>query len=468
MNFAPASALPGRALLSFMLSMPLSLAFCGGALYGDTPYGDTLHETIAHTIETNPEILISLSRLRAGEESVAIEQSSYLPRLGVSGRAGWQRKNSRVRSGNGKTTDRLGEATVSIQQMLFDGFRTSNRVEGARQDVRSRALMMEARAGAVALKVAEVYLKVIRSGQQVELARENLAVHDEIFDQIHQRADSGLARASDLEQIRSRRARASANLVTAINVLSNSRSEYYSIVNRKPGNLVMPDVNKSLLPATLDEAMAMAGKENPSILAASYDIKTYAAQADATKSNFLPRLDLEIGQTWSHLHSDIPSSDGRTDTLSAMINFSYNLYNGGADKARKREANWKVEEAKASRELNYRNITRDLRLAWDAYIYLDGQVQYLTEHITASREVARAYQQQFRLGKRSLLDLLDTENEMFQSQRDFINTVHEEIFSRYRILHSTGQLLDSMNVELPASVQAEAGLGSYLPWGALD
>ena len=95
----------------------------------------------------------------------------------------------------------------------------------------------------------------------------------------------------------------------------------------------MPDLDTSMLPDTLDEAMAMAGKQNPSIMAASYDIKTYEAQAQATKSNFLPQLDLEVGQTWSDIRSDIPTADGRTDTLSAMLNFSYNLYNGGADQA---------------------------------------------------------------------------------------------------------------------------------------
>ena len=423
---------------------------------------DTLQETISYTIETNPEVLISMNRYRVGEENIAIERAGYLPRLGVSGRAGWQRKHSRTNT-NTKTTDRIGETTISLQQMLFDGFRTMNRLEGARMDVRSRSLMMHSRAESVALKVVEVYLKVIRSEQLVELARENLAIHDEIYDQIHQRTDSGLSRTSDLEQIRSRRARASANLVTAINTLSNGRSEFFNIVNRKPLALVMPDLDTSMLPDTLDEAMAMAGKQNPSIMAASYDIKTYEAQAQATKSNFLPQLDLEVGQTWSDIRSDIPTADGRTDTLSAMLNFSYNLYNGGADQARRREAAWKVEEARASRELSYRNVTRDLRLAWDSFVYLDGQVRYLKEHISASREVAKAYQQQFRLGKRSLLDLLDTENELFLSQRDFIETVHEEIFSRYRVLHSTGQLLESVNVDLPMILQAEMNFRASLP-----
>ena len=423
---------------------------------------DTLQETISYTIETNPEVMISMNRYRISEETVDIERAGYLPRLGVSGSLGWQRRHNRLKAGNSKTTDQQSDATFSVQQMLFDGFRTQNRIEGAEMDSQSRSLMMRSRADGVALKVTEVYMKVIRSEQLVELSRENLAVHDEIYDQIHQRTGSGLSRSSDLEQIRSRRARASANLVTAINNLSNARSEFFSVVNRKPKGLVMPRVEKTLLPVTLDEAMALVSNNNPTILAAGFDIRAYEAQASALKSSFLPQVDLEVGQSWSDVRSDIPSSDGRTEQLSAIVNFSYNLYNGGADQARRREAAWKVEEARANRELSYRNVTRDLRLSWDAFIYLAGQVSYLKEHIQASREVAKAYQHQFRLGKRSLLDLLDTENELFQSQKDFIQVVHEEIYSRYRILHNTGQLLDTMNVDLPMVLNSEMNFRASL------
>ncbi len=446
-----------RRCLSTVASLAMGLMLPVPAVHAET-----LQETIAYTIETNPEVLISMHQVRGSEERIAIERAGYLPKLGVSSSAGWERKESNTSGGDSKTTDRTGEATFSVQQMVFDGFRTSSRVESARMGSKSSLLMMHARAESIALRVVEVYLKVVRSEQLVELARENLAIHDEIHDQIAMRTRSGLARTSDLEQIRSRRARASANLVTAINTLSNSRSEYFNIVNRKPDDLVMPMLNNAILPATLDEAMVMTGRDNPELKAASFDIKTYEAQADATRSNFLPKMDIEVGQTWSDVRSDIPTSDGDTDTLSAVLNFSYNLYNGGADKARRKEAAWRVEEAKASRELSYRNITRDLRLAWDAFIFLDGQIQYLEEHITASQAVARAYQQQFQLGKRSLLDLLDTENELFQSQRDFIQTVHEEVFARYRILHSTGQLLESMNIELPLALQAEVNFRDSL------
>ncbi len=455
-------SIPGLAARRTHLLTGVLIGSLAGLMLASSGRADSLQSAVSHTIETNPEILISINQLRASEERVTIEKAAYLPKLGISGRVGWQRKDGKLKSGHYKTTDRVGETTIALKQMLFDGFSTSHRLKGARMDSHSRSLLMKARAETVALKVAEVYLRVIRSEQVVELARENLAVHDEIYNQIFQRTDSGLSRSSDLEQIRSRRARASSNLIVAINTLSDSRSEFLGIVNRKPNALIMPHLSDDLLPGTLEKALSMAGKINPMIQASSYQIKTYEAQAEATKSSFLPKLGIEVGQTWNDVDSDLATSDGRTDSLSAMLNFSYNIYNGGADKARRREAAWRVEEARASRDLDYRNISRDLRRAWDAYIYLNGQVKYLEEHITASQKVAQAYQQQFQLGKRSLLDLLDTENELFHSQKDFIQTVHDEIHTRFRILHSTGQLLTSMNIDLPTVLRPEVSLRAAL------
>ena len=106
----------------------------------------TLQETIAYTIETNPEVLISMNRFRISEETVDIERAGYLPKLGVSGSLGWVRKHSRLEAGDSKTTDHQADAAFSIQQMLFDGFRTQNRIEGAQMDSRSRSLMMRSRA----------------------------------------------------------------------------------------------------------------------------------------------------------------------------------------------------------------------------------------------------------------------------------------------------------------------------------
>ncbi len=435
----------GRGLLSGVIA--------GLLLGAGSAQAVTLQEAIAHTIETNPEVLIGLNRFRAGKEQIAVENAGFLPKIDLDASYGLKKREYDLGSTNEDSDDKIFETGFSLQQKLFDGYKTKYRVKSARHMNDYRSILLRETAQSVALRVAEVYLKVLRAQQLVELARENLAVHDEIYDQTFQKAGSGLARNSDLEQIRSRRARASANLVNAINGISNARSEFFSIANIKPKSLVMPQLDTSLLPMTLEDAMSVAGQHNPAIRASGVEVLAMEARAKSSESYRWPTVNLELDKTWNDTNSDIAATDGKTDDLGVMVNLSYSLYSGGANSALKREAFYQVEEARAVRDLQFREVMKEVRLAWDGYVYMAGRMNYLKEHVEASREVAREYQQQFRLGKRSLLDLLDTENELFQAQQDFISVVHDELYSRYRILKNTGKLLETLNISLPHTMR---------------
>ena len=71
--------------------------------------------------------------------------------------------------------------------------------------------------------------------------------------------------------------------------------------------------------------------------------------------------------------------------------------------------------------------------------------------IDASAKTVVAYEKQFRIGKRTLLDLLNTENELFESRKAYLNAHYSGILAKYRVLNATGLLLDSMRVDVPKS-----------------
>ena len=433
---------PGALLATSLLT--------AGCWLAPAAFAESLAEAVTHSVETHPDVRTAVSRWRASQARITLEQSAYRPKLDVNASGGWQHRSEAA--ADGKNEDSQGEASILLQQPLFDGFAASHRVTGARAEAHSHYLRTLEAAQRLALQVTQAYLAVVRFEQLAELARDNLAVHDAMHQQIALRAQAGLAGQADLDQVSSRRARARSNLVETVNGLSHQRNDFYGTVNRDPENLVMPASHPgdtSPLPASLDEALALAHKQNPGLQAADYAIKTREAQKTATRGRFLPRLDLEIGQTWRDGRSDLSRFNDQSDTLSARLNLSYNLYSGGADRARQREAIWSLESARARQSLNRRTVARELRQAWDDFVYMKSRLHYLKEQIRASRAVVKAHQKQFRLGKTSLLDLLDTENELFQVQRDFIQAVHSELMSRYRLLHHTGQLLDYFEVKLP-------------------
>ena len=146
---------------------------------------------------------------------------------------------------------------------------------------------------------------------------------------------------------------------------------------------------------------------------------------------------------------------GHSNDVTAMVRFKYNLYAGGKNVSQERDAAYKFNQAK---EINYRahrQVTEGMELAWNAYEMLGLQMQYIQLHVEASNDTHVAYVQQFKLGQRSLLDLLDTENELFQARQDYLEAQFSELDARYRLLNATGQLLDSLRITRSKAWQGE-------------
>ena len=142
----------------------------------------------------------------------------------------------------------------------------------------------------------------------------------------------------------------------------------------------------------------------------------------------------------------------------------YNLYRGGADLARVREFKWRKAEAQEQLRVQERSVAEDVRLSWSARDTQRNAIQTLTDQVEANQNTRDVYAQQFDIGQRSLLDLLDATNELFLSKNDLITANYEEIFANYRILASQGQLVQSLGVAFPTeATPGEAEFETKVP-----
>ncbi|MED5510020.1 MAG: TolC family protein, partial [Pseudomonadota bacterium] len=132
-----------------------------------------------------------------------------------------------------------------------------------------------------------------------------------------------------------------------------------------------------------------------------------------------------------------------------MLRLRYNLYNGGRDSARREETAFLINQAAEIRNNTHRQVEESVRLSWNAWQTLNAQMPAREQHVQSSEKARDAYQQQFSLGQRTLLDLLDSENEVFRARTALVNTKYDELYAMYRILNSMGMLLQGLNVELP-------------------
>jgi adhesin transport system outer membrane protein len=173
----------------------------------------------------------------------------------------------------------------------------------------------------------------------------------------------------------------------------------------------------------------------------------------------MPRVDLELSATHN---KDIDGIEEVNEDALAMVRLRYNLYNGGRDDARRKETAQQINVAKSIRDNTYRQAVESMRLSWIAHQTVKSQMAFFESHKNASVKSNEAYQKHFNIGRRSLLDLLDSANEMFVAKTSYANAKYDELFAQYRILASSGALNNHLGVKLPEETAILPAVESWI------
>lgn len=224
------------------------------------------------------------------------------------------------------------------------------------------------------------------------------------------------------------------------------------MVNQAPKDLIKPMPDTSMLPKDLKAALEEAKANQPALHSAMNDIEAARFERKSAKSNYYPEVSVELNGGWNN---NLGGTEGYANDLQAMVRMRYNLFNGGSDSAREREASYKLGQAQEIEQNTFREVVEGTTLAWNASESLLQQMKFLKEHVIAAKQTLEAYDQQFRIGQRTLLDVLDAENELFNARKDYINAEYDHLIAQYRILNATGSLLSSLRVTAPDIWQGE-------------
>jgi len=435
-------------------------AFCSLALLPSVANSQSLEQAVAHTLDGHPEIRAAFTRFKVNEEQIGQAKSGYLPTLDFTGGIGYEYTDSpSTRSDTSSDSDTESlirrEIGLSLRQNLFTGFGTSSEVDRTSYATSAEQWRLQSLAEDITLEVIRVYVDLIRTKELVSLSERNLQSHIDIHKQIKERTDSGFSSKADLSQIDGRLANAQSNLIAAKNNYLDSKTRFYTVVDQAPEDLVIPVPDASMLPKSEKEGLEIALQAHPAIAASSNDILSAAAQYESSKSIYYPEVNIEID---TNFNNNIDGTEGDNNDLTAMLRFRYNLFSGGKDSAFTRETAYRFNEAKALNMTAHREVKEGFILSWNAFELLNEQKKYIQMHVVASKDTQADYKEQFKIGQRSLLDLLDTENELFQARRDFLEAEFSEITAQYRILHSMGTLLDALRVTSPESWKGETEL----------
>ncbi len=433
------------------MSTILALTFLGGIALTPISHSETIQDAVKTMIETHPDVLSAGHNRLGRDEEVRQAKAGYFPTLGLEAGAGkdWYQKPI-----NGDVSPQ--QIRIGLRQNIFAGFSTLNEVDRQKARVNSQAYVVQSTVENTALKTINVYLEVLKNEALVNLAQENLVLHQRISDQIKLRSESGVDRGADMDQVRSRLSLAQSNVVVTEQNLSDAQTNYYALVGHLPVQLSRPEGSETLIPATLEKAEQIALASHPQLKSAAADLEARNAQDKVAKSPFMPIVDFELDKIYSrdNDYTSIGNSIEQEDTR-AFVRLRYNLFNGWKDEARKTETIHLINEAREIKNHTHRQVVESIKLSWQAHESTKKKIKHLQQRVQFATATAEAYTKQWNIGQRNLLDVLDAQAEQIDASKQLKTAEYENLYAQYRILNGTGALTSALKLNLPKEGDVE-------------
>lgn len=411
----------------------------------------SLKESVQNALNSYPTIQEARHLREAIENDLGVAKSRYLPTLDLELAYGREvSNNSTTRSaGNGNVDLDRKESALMLRETIFDGFDREGTIEQQEALLRGAVHHIGDRGETIAADVSFAYLDVVRHTEILRLAEENLKVHQKILDDVKKRVDGGQLGIGDLQQARSRLASAEARIAEVRLDLDHARISFNRIVGQMPANVIRPQFNNAYMPKNVDEAVRIAMETNPLVKRFQAKLEEAKALVTVAKSGNYPNVFFEMGGTYN---DDINGTPGIDKDFSAMLRMKWNLFRGGADNSKAKAAAARYSESMSQLAQAKRDIEQEVRRAWRSAERKDEETRVRREQVKSNKEVTETYREAFKVGKRDLLDVLDSENELFSSRTKYITAQNSALYARFLLTATTGRLRQLLGVTTPIEV----------------
>lgn len=414
--------------------------------------GISLRDAVQTAMETNPTFLARKHAYSSSHEAYLKTFGALLPQVDFVVRGGYSVIRNDTTSA--MYSDEIGQEwsndmRMVLSQLIYDGGLTSSKVEADKYLSQSRKEELFNAAEDVGLTATQYFMEVIRNRALVELCENNIDRHADILELTRVRLNSGGGTRVDVDQAQASLEEAKSRLVQASQGLADAEAGYLKLFGSKADKLVMPGRPAQKIPQSVEEGIALAMDNNRALKAARLAIQQRESEAASAKGLYAPRVQATL-------------SGGRSDNtggyeqnyhdLAAMLQVSFNLYNGGSDRAAIREAKSEVSKAQQDAEEVRRLVEENVTTAFNFYQATGNLLPILNELANENADIVVSYADQFRMGKRTLLDLVSAQKSLFSAQQVYLNAMAAHTFSYYRICMPISALMSTLGVSVDVPV----------------
>ncbi len=413
-----------------------SILFSGlFALPAEIASAETLREALAFAYLNNPTLEAQRAGLRATDEEVPKALSGLRPKLRAEAETS---KSFGDVSTLNPSLDELNSwgYSVTLDQPLFRGFRTLNSIKQAKATVKAGREDLRTQEQAVLQSAVTAYVNVIRDLATLKLQKSNVKVLDQELQAVKDRFQLGSATRTGVSQATARKAGAKSQLALAQSNLKTSLAVYEQIIGHKAIGLKQPNIPVNLLPRTLDEAIKIGLAQNPSILAAIYREEASSYSIDIIRGELLP--DISLQATYEKTYTDGPSGDDEDFSIVARLTMP--LYAGGNISARERQAHqnniFNMDQVSVAKD----QVKQSVISSWANLLAAKAQLQSYLQAVKANKVALAGVRQEKDVGQRTLLSVLNAEQELLISQVSLVQTKRNIAVASYALLQSIGKL----------------------------
>jgi outer membrane protein len=428
--------LPVASLCRRGISALLALALAVSPLATPGAVAETLREALAHAYRANPRLDAERARLRATDEDVPRAKAGFRPQINGSVDTSKQRFETDPKNFNNGDTRPWGYS-VTLSQSVFSGFTTTNAVNEAEADVRAGREQLRTVEQQVLVEAVTAYADVVRDTRVVKLREANVAALSRLVEATEARRAVREVTRTDVAQAQARRARSVSQLDGARSSLKASQAAFEKVVGRPPQALSPPTPPGRHLPRTLDEALGIAEKESPVVVGALYREQAARFTVGRIRGELLPEVKLKASYG---KRFDPTRTIDEQEQASVAGRVSVPFYDGGETSARVRQAKHthvsRLQEVEQARTEAQAGTTQ----AWARFAAARAQIKSDTAQVEANRIAVEGVREEERAGQRSLLDVLNAEQELLDAEVALANSRREMIVASYTLLSQIGRM----------------------------
>lgn len=409
-------------------------------------FSQTLREALAAAYTNNPELLAQRETLRSTVEGVPQALANWRPTVTLEGDYGksWSHLNTRTPRDARREPHSAG---LEVSQPLFRGLRTTASVNKSEFDVLAGRATLDAKEQDILQSAVTAFMNVVRDQALLDLRVNNEQVLGRQLGATRDRFNVGEITRTDVSQAEARLAGARAARVAAEGTLQSSRAVYLNVVGEAPGELIPPTVPEDL-PSSLEATLATARVNHPDVQSSMYSEQSAQENIKLVNGELLPTLSLtgSVTRLWQST-----TNDSQQTTQAVTLDLSVPIYEKGAVYSRLRSA--KILAGKSRLDLD--NVRSDTIQAasqsWEALKTARAQIQSFDSQIAAAEIALEGVQREAAVGSRTVLDILDAEQELLNARVSLVSARRDEIVASYQLKESVGEFT-AQRLQLPVNI----------------